>query len=155
LGAIAVKTTLTRDALTDACETLHSVRRVCAYAGVAGKPWFGVLFFEPGIWQQDALCKRVGEVVADFEDGAEQVGELPSGPDVIAVLGHSGFVLDPSEAMSRRSRVRGFEGDGAVIFLNSLQDAVALARGANAAEFEAFAAGIQMPALAGSPYVRA
>jgi hypothetical protein len=155
VAAIAVKTTTTKRELDDACATLYSLRRVGAYAGITTPPWCGILFFETDMSfaAADRFCENVGATLAAFETSVER---LPNGvrstPDVVAVVGAAGFLVDVQDATTSRISVRGFAGDGTVVLLNGLLAQLARARGSSGAEFESFVTGFEMEPLPGSPF---
>jgi hypothetical protein len=152
IGAIAVKTKLGNAELVDACDTLHSVRRIAAYAGVTASPWCGVLFFDGDATPANDLCAKVGRAIAGFEAQAEQLTGMRSVPDVIAIAGAAAFVIDAVDTTTRGVSVRGFAGDGVVVLLSSLLSQLARVRNSTGAEFEQFAASFAMDPLPGSPF---
>jgi hypothetical protein len=152
LASIAVKTTFSRVALDDACDTLHSVRRVAAYAGVSSPAWCGVFFFDGDGSAADHLSRKVGAPLTAFEAKAERPTHMRATPDVVAIAGTAGFLVDSADATDRGISVRGFGGDGTIVLLNSLLAQLARARGSNGAEFEQFVAGFAMDPLPGSPF---
>lgn len=133
IAILAVKTTFSKQQLDDACDTLHSARRVAAYAGIERPPWCGALFFEFGDSAPD--CARVSSHLASFDANVEQLPNMVSLPDVVAILGAAGFVVDSAE---ERLPVRGFSGDGMVLLLHSLLAHVARYRNYTGAELESF-----------------
>src|SRR5262249_19320012 len=128
LAAVAVKTAFSVTQLDDACETLHSVRRVATYAGLGSPAWCGVLFFE-GEGAVDNLCTNVGKRLESFEARAEQLANMRGLPDVVAIAGAAGFVVDCPDATTT---VRGFRGDGMIVMLHSLLAHIARHRNSNA-----------------------
>jgi hypothetical protein len=151
MAAIAVKTTLAKKELEDACETIRSLRRVCSYAGLRSSPWCGILFFEPSGLPETAICQWMGEVLQSFAD--EEPLESASLPDLIAVGTTGGFIVDARSSAGAPFVIRGFDGDGIVLLLHGLLTQIASARGSNSAELEAFFSGFAMAPLPGSPFV--
>jgi hypothetical protein len=151
LAAIAVKTRLSGPELEDACATLHSVRRVSAYAGVRIAPWSGILFFEPHSMSDDRLCEWMGKALSTFEAKAEKLAPLHSCPNAICVSDVAGFLVDPSDASGGPPTIRGFGGDGVVLLLHSLLTHLAFARGSNSAELEQFFSTFELSPLRSSP----
>lgn len=151
LAALAVKTTLGRDELLDACDTLYSLRRVCTYAGQRSLPWCGVLFFEPGTMSERTLCRWFAETLTSFEQAKEP---LASGglPDLVAVGTTAGILVDARSSTAAPLTIRGFKGDGVVLLLHGLLTQLARLRGSNSAELEQFFSDFDMEQLPDTPF---